>query len=89
MAENMIAATRAVTEEGAPVRRRGLKPLMGAALVVFGVLSLTSCASSAGEATQGDTQAVAANTWDKTFPKSDLVDVEKVNFDNRWHQPGL
>ena len=84
MAENMIAATRAVTEEGAPVRRRGLKPLMGAALVVFGVLSLTSCASSAGEAAQGDTQAVAAtNTWDKTFPKSDLVDVEKVNFDNR------
>lgn len=81
MAENMIAAT--VTREGGPVRRRGLKPLMGAALVAFGVLSLTSCASSAGEANQGETPAVAVNTWDKTFPKSDLVDVEKVNFDNR------
>ena len=58
------------------------RPLLGATLVACGVLALTSCASSAGEAVRSDAAAEAA-TWDKTFPKSDLVDVEKVNFDNR------
>ena len=59
-----------------------MRPLLGATLVACGVLALTSCASSAGEANRSDAVAEAA-TWDKTFPKSDLVDVEKVNFDNR------
>ena len=63
-------------------RWQRVRPLLGATLVACGVLALTSCASSAGEANRSDAVAEAA-TWDKTFPKSDLVDVEKVNFDNR------
>jgi uncharacterized protein len=81
MADNMIATS--LTERDAPANRRGRKPLLCAALVAFGVMALTSCAASAGEANQVGTQAVAADTWDNTFPKSALVDVEKVNFDNR------
>ncbi len=63
-------------------RWQWVRPLLGATVVACSVLALTSCASSAGEASRSDAVAEAA-TWDKTFPKSDLVDVEKVNFDNR------
>ena len=63
--------------------RRGLRPVLGAALAALSVIALTSCASSSGETTQGDTVASQAGTWDKTFPQSDRVDVEKVTFDNR------
>lgn len=61
-------------------KRRGPRPLIGAALVAIGALALTSCASSSG---QPDAPAAASAEWDKTFPQSDRVDVEKVRFDNR------
>lgn len=66
-----------------PSRRRRIRPLIGAGLVACGVLSLTSCASSAGESTQATPDAAATRTWDKTFAKSDRVDVERVEFVNR------
>ena len=75
LADTGIAAVR--RGPGLPVKRRPVKKLMVAAFVALGVVSMASCASSAGEATQ------AAVTWDKTFPKSDQVDVEKVSFTNR------
>ena len=53
-------------------RWQRVRPLLGATLVACGVLALMSCASSAGEANRSDAVAEAA-TWDKTFPKSDLV----------------
>lgn len=66
-----------------PYPRLRLRPIIGAALVTLGVLSMAGCGSSAGEAAPAGTGTVATNTWDKTFPKSDLVNVEKVSFDNR------
>ncbi|BBY95098.1 hypothetical protein MGALJ_47670 [Mycobacterium gallinarum] len=63
--------------------RRRFRPALGAALTAFGVIALTSCAPSSGEMTQGDSAVSQAGTWDKTFPQSDRVDVEKVTFDNR------
>jgi uncharacterized protein len=64
------------------LRERSIRPVLSAALVACSVLALASCASSSGEAARNDT-AVEATAWDKTFPKSDRVDVEKVEFDNR------
>ncbi|KMO82724.1 hypothetical protein BST22_25190 [Mycolicibacterium chubuense] len=55
--------------------------MIGATAVALSVCSLTSCTTSAGEAPRSDSAAV--DLWDKTFPKSDAVDSEKVRFDNR------
>lgn len=61
-----------------------MRPFLGAALRAVGALTLSGCASSAGEGTQSGAQAAATNeAWDKTFPQSALVDVERVNFGNR------
>ena len=32
----------------------------------------------------GSTMTMAENTWDKTFPKSENVNIEKVQFKNRY-----
>jgi hypothetical protein len=61
---------------------RSIRPMLGAALVALGMIVTTSCAASSGEKAGNDTVA-EATTWDKTFPKSDRVDVAKVKFGNR------
>ena len=80
MKNEMIKAT--ATQTNKPIGR-GLKMFTSAAVVVCGALSLASCAASGGEPSQGDTRIAATDAWDNTFPKSELVDVEQVDFDNR------
>ena len=63
--------------------RRGIRPAFAAALATFSMIALTSCASSSGETAQGNAVDTQTQPWDKTFPQSDRVDVEKVTFDNR------
>ncbi|WP_395311059.1 alpha/beta hydrolase [Mycobacterium sp. AMU20-3851] len=59
-----------------------LKPALGATMVAVGALALTGCGSSSGDVhPRADSSSVV--NWDKTFPKSDGVDVEKVSFENR------
>jgi hypothetical protein len=55
--------------------RRGLLELAGAS-AAFSALSLNGGSAMAN--------AIADATWDKTFPKSDRVDHQKVNFRNRY-----
>ncbi len=55
--------------------RRGLLSLAGASAAAVGAMSLTSAAPVAGQ---------TSAAWDKTFPKSDRVDHQKVTFKNRY-----
>jgi fermentation-respiration switch protein FrsA (DUF1100 family) len=64
------------------IKGRSIRPMLGAALVALGMIVTTGCAASSGETARNDTVG-EATTWDKTFPKSDRVDVAKVKFDNR------
>ena len=63
--------------------RSAITSLTSAALITLSAWTLAGCASSAGESATATNQATAAAVWDKTFPKNDKVDVEKVTFDNR------
>ncbi|TSD92852.1 alpha/beta hydrolase [Skermania sp. ID1734] len=54
---------------------------LGAVLVAVATLGLAGCATSTGETGPGN--AAASAEWDNTFPASDAVSVEKVNFGNR------
>ncbi|MCC9624737.1 alpha/beta hydrolase [Thalassospira sp. MA62] len=62
-----------VPDEG----RRNLLKMAGVGIAVMGVSSMTST----------KVLAQATNDWDKTFPKSDAVDHEKVTFTNRYGVP--
>ena len=52
------------------VDRRSLLKLTGLTAAAIGVISMSDMT----------TEAQAAETWDKTFPKSDKVDHQKVSF---------
>lgn len=56
------------------VDRRDMLKLTGVGIAAFGVASVVS----------GPTFAQADGEWDKTFPRSDSVDHEKVTFTNRY-----
>jgi fermentation-respiration switch protein FrsA (DUF1100 family) len=55
------------------VDRRSLLKLTGLTAAAIGVISMSDMT----------TEAQAAETWDKTFPKSDKVDHQKVSFMNK------
>ena len=61
-------------QRGPDAGRRNLLKLTGASIAALGVMSATSGAAFAQE----------APAWDKTFPKSDKVDHQKVTFRNRY-----
>ncbi len=62
------------TNNGINYSRRNLMMATGAAVATIGIAS-----------TVGTAQAVAQDAiWDKTFPKSDDVDHQKVSFKNRY-----
>lgn len=60
-------------QDGIDMGRRNLLKLTGAGAAALGVLSVTN----------GKVFAQYAGTWDKTFPKNDLVDNRKVSYTNR------
>jgi fermentation-respiration switch protein FrsA (DUF1100 family) len=60
-------------QAGLDTSRRTLLRLTGASFAPYGAMAVTSAPASAQE----------ASTSDKTFPKSDSVDHEKVSFTNR------
>ncbi|MBB5163218.1 alpha/beta hydrolase [Mycobacterium sp. AZCC_0083] len=59
------------------MNRRNLMKLTGTGVAALGALSIAGCAA----ATTDD--AAQSPEWDKTFPPSDLVNVERVSFVNR------
>src|SRR5215211_8277734 len=56
------------------VSRRNLLGMTGAGAAAVGVMTLPGSAAL----------AQVSSTWDKTFPKSDQVDHQKVTFKNRY-----
>ena len=66
------------------VSRRGVLKLMGAGAASLAVMStFKSSALAQGDASVLDSNLELTNSWDKTFPKSDLVGHQKVTFVNR------
>jgi uncharacterized protein len=60
-------------QAGLDVGRRNLLKLTGVSVAALGVMSVTNAPTFAQETL----------AWDKTFPKSDRVDHQKVSFYNR------
>ncbi|WP_319517904.1 alpha/beta hydrolase [uncultured Martelella sp.] len=80
--------TREIPQEGshneiADTGRRTLLKAAGAGAVAFGTTSLVAASASA-QTTTTETDETMTTEWDKTFPKSDKVDHEKVTFTNRY-----
>ncbi|MBB4302142.1 hypothetical protein GGD81_001169 [Rhodobium orientis] len=77
----MTDFTRSVTATDTPdANRRNLLKVAGAA-AALGAASFTGTRALAQSAATWET------SWDKTFPKSDAVDHEKVTFTNRYGVP--
>ena len=72
MQDVQTAAPRGRSSSG--LSRRNLLNLASAGAVALGAMSLTS----------GTAAAQTSSTWDKTFPKSNRVDHQKVSFKNRF-----
>lgn len=71
--------TNNITQQDAPDEgRRNMMKLAGAGIVTLSATSLT-----AGKAF-AESSLKLTNEWDKTFPKSDKVDHQKVTFKNRY-----
>ncbi|RUM24408.1 alpha/beta hydrolase [Rhizobium vallis] len=62
-----------VSDTGLTLDRRSLLKIGGLTAATVGVLAMGSAAA----------EAAASETWDKTFPKSDKVDHQKVSFYNK------
>lgn len=68
-----------MTDRSFPFERRGVLKAGAAGLVTLGTLSIPSTSSSKARDMTQD--------WDKTFPRSNVVDHQKVSFKNRYGIP--
>ena len=65
-----------MTDQSFPFERRGMLKAGAAGLVTLGILAIPTLSSAK--------EHIMTQDWDKTFPRSNVVDHQKVSFKNRY-----